>query len=135
MAANPPTRGEGRGGTERGRQVRNPSGFPPHAHHRQTSIVNGVQHSRSGSYNNEGPMQISLSRLENMQTMAIDIPQIPESPITPVAASASSFGGTGSTSIYSPERQYGHKVNKSFSSHHTGSSSSHNHGASHSSHN
>lgn len=86
---------------ENGRLERKPS---IHAHHRQTSIVNGVQHrsglhSRSGSWVNS-PATSPLSPPPVMQATItardmVHIPQIPLSPMAPMMSTgmAGSAGG------------------------------------------
>lgn len=80
---------------ETGRLERKPSnsGYSSHAHHRQTSIVNGIQHrsgahSRSGSWVNS-PATSPLSPPLIMHATIgprdmVHIPQIPPSPMTPM---------------------------------------------------
>lgn len=94
---------------DNGRLERHPStsGYSAHAHNRQTSIVNGVQHrggaahSRSGSYVNS-PATSPLSPLPVMQATItasemVHIPQFqagqfPPSPMTPMMNIASTVG-------------------------------------------
>lgn len=75
------------------RKLSNP-GYSSHAHHRQTSIVNGVQHrsgahSRSGSWVNSPATSPLSPPLVMHATIGprdmVHIPQIPPSPMTPMA--------------------------------------------------
>jgi len=69
-----------------------------HAHHRQTSIVNGIQHSRSGSYavNTTGPSPLSPQLGTTREQ--ITIPAMPQSPtasvinLNPAATSGTTIG-------------------------------------------
>ncbi|KAL7273120.1 Cell morphogenesis protein PAG1 [Rhizina undulata] len=83
---------------ETGRLERRPSssGYSAHAHHRQTSIVNGVQHrsgahSRSGSYVNSpatSPLSPPVMHATITAREMVHIPQIPPSPMTPLMAAS-----------------------------------------------
>lgn len=113
MAAVPPARSESRS-IELSRTERKPpaTAFAPHAHHRNTSIVNGIQHSRSGSFITGAPSTGPASNqqppppvppLVGMPVQIppavegqIEIPQIPDSPTTPVAGGAMMGGTHGS---------------------------------------
>lgn len=96
-----------------------------HAHHRQTSIVNGIQHSRSGSYavNTTGPSPGTTRE-------QITIPAMPQSPTASVinlnsAASSTTMIGAGSI----PERPvyHQHQSSRSTSRGHHHSHSHHHH--------
>lgn len=94
-----------------------------HAHHRKTSIVNGIQHSRSGSFASPLSLPVGAAREQ------ITIPAMPQSPTASVinlnlaASSGSTLVGTGPI----PEKPAYHQ-------HHNSRSTSRGHHHSHSHH-
>lgn len=103
-----------------GRTERKPpaNAYAAHAHHRNTSIVNGFQHSRSGSYLGSSNAASPIQVLEGQ----IEIPQIPESPTTPTAqinhGTATLSGTHVAGSISSGYEGRTHKSTRSRSHHH-----------------
>lgn len=127
MAALPSSRSHSPRLSEGGRLERKPSSSAQsHAHHRQTSIVNGVQHSRSGSYVNP----IALSPQLGTSREQITIPTMPQSPTASVinlnvAGSVTSTGGGSGVSSHGDRP--GHHSSRSRSHGHRPSHSHHNH--------
>ncbi|KAF8463503.1 cell morphogenesis N-terminal-domain-containing protein [Kalaharituber pfeilii] len=98
-----------------------------HAHHRQTSIVNGVQHSRSGSLAT-GPIGPSaLSPQLGATREQITIPVIPQSPTASVInLGSSTHTGTSTQAPTIPEKSVYHHQQGS-----RGTSRGHHHSHSH----
>ena len=130
MAGLPPSRSHSPRPTE-GRLERVPSASAyQHAHHRQTSIVNGIQHSRSGSYavGTAGPSPLSPQLGTTREQ--ITIPTIPQSPTASTinlnpAGSTGTIVGMGSHSERPAYHQ--HQSSKSTSRGHHHSHSHHHH--------
>lgn len=103
-----------------------------HAHHRQTSIVNGIQHSRSGSYAITATGPSPLSPPLGTSREQITIPVMPHSPTASVInLNLATMSGTtvGAGSI--PERPvyHQHQSSRSTSRGHHHSHSHHHHSA------
>ena len=101
-----------------------------HAHHRQTSIVNGVQHSRSGSHAVNPTGASPLSSQLGTPKEQITIPTMPHSPTASVMnlnPATSSGAAVNTSSVPDTPVYHQHQSSRSTSRGHHHSHSHHHH--------